>query len=1057
MKLLGISALLAVVHCAAADDSTALNISITRQFPPPARVNEPYSWTFANDTFTSDISYSLSFTIDDQSTWLNLNSSGKTFYGTPNTSDIGNPRIQLLATDTDGDTAAETFTFVVTDTPAPVLKIPLSLQISNTSLGASAVSSSSSLHVYPNQPFQWQIANDTFTSSDSSLIFHAIQTSLDPLPSWLSFSSEQRTFRGRPPPANGPYSLGIQVVASEADNPPYTGGTSDSFQLVVSDHQLAVGAAGPTVLSAAMGQNLVFNVLSDVAIDNTTVGNGNISRVMVDTTNTPWLTFDYNTNILSGQPSNFSATTSVVTVSYSDTFNDTVTQTILIQISHDPFTQTALPTQYVQPNASFTFSYLPYLMSTAKDYTFSLTVSQTQLAGYFTLDTSKAAITGSIPADYSALNASLIISAFNPVTRGLSNAFLYVVLASNATIAVPPPDMEVPPSNRSLGYAVIATAIIAGLAAIGLLVLLTRTYLRKRRQTPTPQMIFMGSPTKSRHGSRHSSQQRVYQPPQFRAAYVLGEDGNSLHPDEGERVDRIMTPSDRIRRAYVETHGLGTHDPEQDPEAMLHIFATGDPDLSRYHEARGRTVSADVSLPQPGSPNLRNGSVASISEPDEDLYDADPKGKRPMSWQGNNPGMQQMLAIPAQPPTAVYFQRSRSDDTMIINGGQTNSLGGRSNSTSTSFQSASTDSFSGFVDASGQRVYLSHGGAVVPRDSADSSDPNVNGLRKLLQNKPDNIDIGTSAPPLRHKMPFSKSDIARAKLVNFDSVKAVSPTFAAVQWQARAARITTASEDASSRGSTSTAGHRIPSPQLTNSSTFDELTASPASIFDRNNARPIGMPTIALLSDPSKIATPSKSKEVGSPKATSAAVFFSPKIHDIPPPPLHFPEAAAVVAAQQRPRVPSPTRQPKQQLLLIEACEPFHYSVNSPHRGAQEVLSPTPYTEFVARSHPDRGPLPEWLHFESATLEFWGIPYFENRGRTTISVVERWIGTGIIQTTIGRQNRAALGLSNDEQVDRSTGFGDERVVAQFSIEVFSSEDGDTRRQYRDEEFRIVTF
>ena len=77
-----------------------------------------------------------------------------------------------------------------------------------------------------NEEFSFQFADDTFSDIDSgSLVYSATLENGDPLPSWLSFDPQTRTFSGTPLEAN---TLSIRVTASDG-----FGSVSETFALTI--------------------------------------------------------------------------------------------------------------------------------------------------------------------------------------------------------------------------------------------------------------------------------------------------------------------------------------------------------------------------------------------------------------------------------------------------------------------------------------------------------------------------------------------------------------------------------------------------------------------------------------------------------------------------------------------------------------------------------------------------------------------------------------------------------------------------------------------------------
>ena len=97
----------------------SINFSIDAQYPPVARPSQPYSFTFAESTFDTSRG-PLSYAIAGQPEWLNLDSSARTFSGTPSSTDIGTASLRLVARDLDGHNSLP-ISLVVSDRDGPAL------------------------------------------------------------------------------------------------------------------------------------------------------------------------------------------------------------------------------------------------------------------------------------------------------------------------------------------------------------------------------------------------------------------------------------------------------------------------------------------------------------------------------------------------------------------------------------------------------------------------------------------------------------------------------------------------------------------------------------------------------------------------------------------------------------------------------------------------------------------------------------------------------------------------------------------------------------------------
>ena len=116
--------------------------------------------------------------------WLNFDPGTRTFAGTPGNDDAGVISISVTATDKAGASASTTFDLKVADTnDAPY--------VANEIAGQTATE---------DVPFAFQFDDDVFLDIDAgdSLTYSARLANGKPLPSWLSFDPDTRTFSGTP-------------------------------------------------------------------------------------------------------------------------------------------------------------------------------------------------------------------------------------------------------------------------------------------------------------------------------------------------------------------------------------------------------------------------------------------------------------------------------------------------------------------------------------------------------------------------------------------------------------------------------------------------------------------------------------------------------------------------------------------------------------------------------------------------------------------------------------------------------------------------------------------
>lgn len=324
--------LLAVLLALASSITAApsINLPINAQVPPVAVVNQAYNYVFPSSTFTSAAG-SINYTIGDCPSWLQLDGSRRTFYGTPGPNGVGSGVagsfiVNLVASDGTGSTTMP-ITFVVTAGPSLGLGIPLAAQLS----AFGAVSSPNVLLLTPGTSLSLTFSPNTFTNTNSQTLYYAMSANNTPLPSWVNFDPNSLTFSGTTPQATSPSELpqafGIQLAASQVK------GFSQAlamFEIVIESHLFTFGNS-LHIINTTVGASVNFTGLhSDLTLDGRPAKPSDLGQVMVNAPS--WLSLDYSTLALSGTVPT-SAIQQNVTITANDTYGDTASTVVLIEIA----------------------------------------------------------------------------------------------------------------------------------------------------------------------------------------------------------------------------------------------------------------------------------------------------------------------------------------------------------------------------------------------------------------------------------------------------------------------------------------------------------------------------------------------------------------------------------------------------------------------------------------------------------------------------------------------------------------------------------------------------
>lgn len=288
------------------------NYPINAQLPPVARVSQPFSFTFAYDTFANADS-TTKYSLSDAPEWLEVESSSRTLSGTPHSDDDGSKAFELVATN-GSDSASMAVTLVVTSDSGPTKGKSLISQLQL--LGP--VSYPATLFIHPGSPFSIKFDPETFQNTHPATIYYGTSPNNTPLPSWIGFDPSTLTFAGNSPsfPGAGPQTFTFQLIASDVAG--YSA-VNETFQLSIGPHILAFNETVQT-FNLTRGDN--FNspdFRSLLSMDNSPVLGVNVKSI--DANLPDWLTMDKDNISLSGTPPK-NAVNQNITILVTDTFED---------------------------------------------------------------------------------------------------------------------------------------------------------------------------------------------------------------------------------------------------------------------------------------------------------------------------------------------------------------------------------------------------------------------------------------------------------------------------------------------------------------------------------------------------------------------------------------------------------------------------------------------------------------------------------------------------------------------------------------------------------------
>ncbi|PVH98551.1 hypothetical protein DM02DRAFT_657251 [Periconia macrospinosa] len=271
--------------------SPQVNYPLNLQLPPVARVGEQYRFQFASTTFQPNPDQ-LQYSLVGNPSWLHLNSSNRTLWGTPESNDVGTATFSITAAGEAGAVAnMESKLLVVEDGPAMIGNISQQLSKSGQLTGPN------SLTLLPSQPFEIRFDKEIFDSKGRDLSYYATSADHTPLPAWVSFNAQSLSFSGTTPFSPSPQSCNVLLIASST---PDFAETSAAFTIVGSSHQLLFRPQSQT-LNVSKGQKVqIANLKQKLFLYNAPIMDADIQSAKAEIP--PWLSFDNHSFEITGVP-----------------------------------------------------------------------------------------------------------------------------------------------------------------------------------------------------------------------------------------------------------------------------------------------------------------------------------------------------------------------------------------------------------------------------------------------------------------------------------------------------------------------------------------------------------------------------------------------------------------------------------------------------------------------------------------------------------------------------------------------------------------------------------
>lgn len=374
ISLATLAAFLSSASLAAADIEVAKPFA--DQYPRVAHTGKAFSWTFAESTFNTTDSSTLTYTAHGLPDWAHFDATTRTFSGTPTDDDEYTSAVAITAADSTSSTASDDFNLVVVSDPEPLLKSSLVQQLPTaSSLGRSMILPGTKLHI----PYGWSFSigwqGDTFylPSGDDVYTYGTIN-GYDPLPDWLHYSNSTYALWGIAP--DQPQAEGVEFTfCLNGANAEGHAGTQTNVTIVLGRGRLSLAEQGMPTVNATVGAALNYSIpTSSIKIDGHALVNPSAVNITANLSNYTWLTFDNVTRTLSGTPPSDAAgaddsTTPVngtVPLTITDSLGKSMTYDLPLMVYPPVFSAGTLPNVYVESGKAFNVSLAEYVRNAAQ-------------------------------------------------------------------------------------------------------------------------------------------------------------------------------------------------------------------------------------------------------------------------------------------------------------------------------------------------------------------------------------------------------------------------------------------------------------------------------------------------------------------------------------------------------------------------------------------------------------------------------------------------------------------------------------------------------------------
>ena len=466
------------------DATPVISFPINFQYPTVARINDAYSFSLSDNTFSSQSP--ISYSADGLPSWLSFDNSTLTLSGTPNSSNAGFANFTVAADDGSGS-VSDYVTLIISTNAAPTVEQSCEEQFQS----YITYNGKGGLTLKPESEFLITFSNETFFDPASKIVaYYGLSSGQSPLPSWIQFDASSLTFSGIAPaiassiaPAQDFY---FELIATD-----YAGyaAAMSSFYLTVGYHQLEISESSYVVNATASKQFTLQIPYSSVILDGNSITNANISSATANTTS--WMSFDSSKLELTGTPPKDQTNSTVVIIDINDVYGDSIQASVLIDIftSANIFSGSFANANATEGNV-FNYTLNSSVISGNFEEIYA-TYNPSSASSWLSFDNTTLEFSGDVPTVL--LSVQVTITAVD-ITGKIESESFYIEGISKTSI---------PSSSSSAATPSASTSVSSSISAIASA--MTSTLSRYSTATSTPSVSSSASASVVNTSSKNSS------------------------------------------------------------------------------------------------------------------------------------------------------------------------------------------------------------------------------------------------------------------------------------------------------------------------------------------------------------------------------------------------------------------------------------------------------------------------------------------------------------------------------------------------------------------------